>query len=728
MSQRNGNRTLAPVLVLFGLLLSLSNGVSFAKDAPLIKCEDPLKKDIIIHTDSDSPAKSMLSREVYELTVQKRGPYHKPIAVKVQNGEPTLFGTLAAIEASSSTVASLKGIIFGLTGASSGDQPLVVNTSEAQVKVHQSIGLVGSAARTDFFSDLDLETSIITEYDGFTPDDFHRSNSPAIAAVAAYIQTRLKESVAKGYEFSEAKLGEYDYVPQAAKSTHSRAVKWSFAEIQRGYKDYIHEISGKKVRLSLEEALTSESRLKLDFFLKVPNTAAIKELTGKDSRHIESSMILFLAGMRPKSPPLLRVSKQTIFPEPGATGGHLAINGRPYAVPLRPTSVFFDAHHMNWALRLSLTAPPPDIHYLNMRVSSVVRTYLDQGNILKVLKILKSRLYYWSDFRYFQVARPDIAPSQSSGFALQQAINSIVFDSELISANLLLESLKVLKKIESNGKITEASDRESLNYLYSQVMEVSEEVAGRESLETLAHNVEHFIQSHVESKLSKLTNLKAYLDWFLTIEPQKVFSEVSKTTTFVSLDIPEALRQKLVTMVDKLKVRYPGIKFHSPDKFHMTMAYFGRVPVAQEAALNEALAHFQKRIASTQLRMSDANLVMMGRQNDYLSFSFENLEVDPEFQAALLELKQRAFELGAQPDDFLVGFKPHVSIAHNAGGFQNGLRTEIHSLFSQEFDTEQLSFSLEAPKATIHRQSTHQVNESVGENVSPDDVVPGSGD
>ena len=59
------------------------------------------------------------------------------------------------------------------------------------------------------------------------------------------------------------------------------------------------------------------------------------------------------------------------------------------------------------------------------------------------------------------------------------------------------------------------------------------------------------------------------------------FAPVKRTTTFIAVPLPPAVKRELQTLQAQLARRYREIAWEIPEKLHITIAYLGRITTSE---------------------------------------------------------------------------------------------------------------------------------------------------
>jgi hypothetical protein len=195
--------------------------------------EAPSRTERIVHTGTPPAQRTSIRPDVVE-AIERRGPNGQEMAAQIlPDGHTGTMGTRWGVEMARGNASELAPLVFKLTGTS--QSSLRTYTIDGvQVTLELASSLVGSGRLTREFSDLDTELTILVKYNGFTTADFKDPESIYTKALEKFFGEYLNDTQKQGFVFSEAKAGEYDFVPPSAKASQSRAIKWSLADFFAG--------------------------------------------------------------------------------------------------------------------------------------------------------------------------------------------------------------------------------------------------------------------------------------------------------------------------------------------------------------------------------------------------------------------------------------------------------------------------------------------------------------
>ena len=618
----------------------------------------------VIDSKSSSLQRAAVPPEV-DSVIQAFGPFEQPSAVQVfADGSLGVYGTKTGVSLARTDVVTMKKTVDLLTGTSQ-QKHFEFNIDGKKVTLEGASSVVGSARIKRAFADVDAELTLVVKYDGFKEADFHDPNSTFAKAVEQFILKYVKEGEEKGMIFSEAKAGHLDHIPAEAHSTKSKAIKWSKDHIFKGEQTIPSELLAKDTTYSLREGLTSHSRIKFDWFLRVEVPQEYQEkFADMTSRIVEGSVMLNLAGRNGENSAIPFVSQMTDFPELGATGGHIAVEGYADNKPLKITSLFFDHNEYEIARSVTVTAPFTPIYFLGKSVLNAARTYREQGKVFKALRILFSRLNYTNDVDAYRIEmeRSGKKEKAASFREIVASFKKIVEDPLINDLSLLLGTAKNMLKLKELGyesRADEAALIAAINKYSTQLRTNIREISDRpiDLLQKTINNI-------TLKKLYDHQGLKGYLDY--TLKNNQAFSnpQLPPEKIFISLTPSDAFLAKYENKLEEWKTSYPHLIFEHKNDLHMTIAFLGQLSMEQRHKLQAGLNEFNRTLQETDLNFEGASLQKIGRgKNDaYIALRFDPERVDPKLKAAILKLKQEAALAGVVPDRHFDSFTPHITL------------------------------------------------------------------
>lgn len=622
----------------------------------------------VIDSKSSALQRAAVPPEV-DSVIQAFGPFEQPSAVQVfSDGKLGVYGTKTGVALARPDVVTMKKTVDLLTGTSE-QKHFEFNIDGKKVTLEGASSVVGSARIKRSFADVDAELTLVVKYDGFKEADFHDPNSTFAKAVEQFVLKYVREGEERGMIFSEAKAGHLDHIPPEAASTKSKAIKWSKENIKNGEQKIPSEFHSKDIAFSFREGLTSHSRIKFDWFLRVevPHEYQAK-FANMTSRIVEGSVMLNLAGRNGENSAVPFVSQMTDFPELGATGGHIAVEGYADNKPLKITSLFFDHNEYEIARSVTVTAPFTPIYFLGKSVLNAARTYREQGKVFKALRILFSRLNYTNDVDAYRIEMERNGQKEKAGSfrEIVASFRKIVEDPLINDLSLLLGTAKNMLKLKELGYESPADEvalvaainkysKEHPQELRTQIREISEHPI--DLLQKAINNI-------TWKRISEHKGLKGYIDY--TLKNNQAFSnpELPPERIFISLTPSSSFLEQYENNLVQWKSQYPNLIFEHKNDLHMTIAFLGQLSMEQRHKMQAGLNEFNKTLQETDLNFEGASLQKIGRgKNDaFIALRFDPERVDPKLKAAILKLKQEAALAGVVPDRHFDSFVPHITL------------------------------------------------------------------
>jgi 2'-5' RNA ligase len=514
--------------------------------------------------------------------------------------------------------------------------------------------LVGSSRTTRYFSDIDTHLLVVVEYDGFKESDFHNPDSLYARAMEQYIIEYLQESLNKGLIFSDLKGGEYDYTPQAGLKSKSRSIKWSLNEVLQKNKKIVLS-DGTASNFSIRQAITSGNRLKLDWLTQVEMPEEIQNLGMKD-RIIEASVLFDLAARSGNNTPIPFLSYKTVFPQLNATGGQVNIRGQAAGRSLNTATLFFDADDFELARLSTVSAPHPDISFLNIAVINSSRNYIENGKIHKALRFLYTRLHYWNDFQAFNQTRAG-GPVSASSF--KDAFEQIINNPRIRLLNIMYESAHSLDEAIKKGHKHGDIERQLRHFLRTTGLVTEPNL----SLEELAQNIIKQAESEVQKAVAKAPIVLEYVKFVHSTVYSNVYDVLSKESSYVSLELDSRFVKSYEQQLEQLKSTYPNLEFSKPEDLHMTIAFVGRIPETHKSKVAELLNRMQPEFSKFAFSFNQGSVQLVGRNNNILAYVFNEKEAPQEFIQLVKKLRAELVQLGLRPDRFFDSIMPHISFA-----------------------------------------------------------------
>ncbi len=695
------------VLAVFFISLSLHAGHVFPDKLHYNDCDLKFQEDSfkIISGQSDRPTHSSLSyKPEIKHFVTSKGPFAQPMAIMMDSGNrPVLFGSMASIENASIHAPLYKNIVEKVT-LTPGQRFYNYRIGEESVLVHHLPAISGSALnkKKPFPADLDLELTLLVQHSDFQMDSFYHSDSLTTQILKKHLQMMVRDGREKGLIFSDLKAGEFDYVPESSLDTMSKAIKWTQEEVLEGKKKILNS-KGEEIELDLAQALSQESRVKLDWIIEIENNPDFIEKTGLQTRTIEVSILVLMAGQRGKNSPVLKVARETVFPAVGATGAHMAEQNKPSHLPIRITTAFFDVKDAELARKLSVSVPEPNIAFLNKSVMSSMKTYWNKGKWSKVLSSLATRLYYWPDFEYFKQyyekkegheiiftakgMQGHIESVLGYGKGRPNTVTYLKIFSEISSA------LNNYKKLYGEDKYYQEAYKKFYqgftNYKKNDVEIAHFEISS--SLEEAESQLDIEIQHFIEKRVGPQDLLKKYIDYVFSLEYANSYEQINSNPFFISFALPKKIKEAYEKIYLELIETYPGLVYTRPEDIHMTISYIGSINKDKISVLEKLVDDFENKIVSNNIVLSEPSVELIGRNNSQLALTYRADDSSNDlFNKYLKEFKMEAYQvLGLTPDrrvedDILF----HISFAY-VGGY-------LHP--DDKFNVTKLLYSFDIPK------------------------------
>ncbi|MCB0414471.1 MAG: hypothetical protein KDD50_09065, partial [Bdellovibrionales bacterium] len=548
-------------------------------------------------------------------TLRAKGPFGQAMAVSLQPGYPAVYGTRRGVDRFRKDLGELKDVIFDFSLVNGKDKlyyDLPGKSDSAVVEIAPA--LTGSALLHKNYSDLDAEITLVVRSRDFKIEDFYDPQSDTVNTVVQYLKDSIQTNLEKGYKFSDFKAGEYDFIPSAAQETKSKAIKWSYEEIMEGFKmvPQGHE-KGPLKRLTLEEAIATQSRIKVDWVAKIETTSTILESTGIKERHIEVSVLFMLAGAKLNGTPVLKINNQTQFPAAGATGAYIGTKGSSSHLPVRITSAFFEGKHVQLARQASVSTPPPDIRYLNTVIINAVHTYFGKRDYLKILKVLSTRLYYWNDYQYFKYDHPVRGVTTNSS-ELLQVMERIINDPIVVDLKGLLETGKGFELLP----IEQISPTELKQFFkgvsrFLNHHNLMEKAVVFHSVKDANTVLSDTLSAIVFQQIAQFPNLRDYITYIVNLAETQRYEHYSDKATFLTFAIPDAFRVRYSKLFPQLVEQYPSLTITRPEDLHMTIAFFGELPVSKEKELKKITDHYNRKLSRFRIPLTEGSLQIVGR-------------------------------------------------------------------------------------------------------------------
>ena len=628
------------------------------------RCSKAFGKVEIISADSQSVVLEKLSESEREV-VGRYGPFGRPLAIMKRDGRAVVYGMLAAVERSKVTVDQHRDLVLSLSGALSSR-----NLHGVQVSAHPA--LAGSAVISDDFVDLDIDTVVLTQEPDFREADFHNPTSKSVRALAQFIQGYVREIIQEGRAaFSDFKAGEYNQVPNdpRAQETRSRSIKWTLDELLAGEKTVI-EADGTSRNMTLEEAIASESRVKIDWIVEGDAPPSIRELMGIERRFYDVTVVFRFAGKRGSGPPIMRIAREDYVPEEGATGGYVAMKGTVGILPIRITTALFRLEDLDILSRVAAIAPGVELENLNRLTLGIARTYWRQGHPHKVLRRLLMRLYFWNDGYVFAQR---VGSSGVTGAMIQEEIRSIL-ESRHLSAIRILEG--IAEQAIAAGEVGLSHEEIANRTLVAARDYFKNHFPEKATPTTLSEVVDlskELVEELVREQLSERRLVQKYIDFALNEmneqaieapEARKIFAAFSPVSSFVN-SYRRRLRGNPRQGHEGWVERYPEIKFSHPSDLHLTIAMLGENSESSNQVFRAEFENLQEKIREIPIELRDGKLEIIGRSGSQIAVVFDESQIPMEVWAAIQDFKTAIVRNGLSPDSrHGLSFVPHISLAY----------------------------------------------------------------
>jgi 2'-5' RNA ligase len=570
---------------------------------------------LIVKSSSNLKELSLLPQSTQKL-LQEKVLGNLSLAVLLKNNKPIAYGTENIIQNTKENIDEYKDLILKATGAQDFDEKLIHQDKNENVFLQVTPFIIGSSITSHFFNDLDLEAFLIFSYKNFSLNDFHNKNSLAIYSTKKFLQEYLIEMKKSGLIFSDFKAGELEKAPQELNKTKSKAIKWSFDEVLKGEK-WITNESGEKKLITLEEALSQEARIKVDWYKKIQLSSEVEKLTGLKEKYVEISCLFTLGGNRPYSPTVLKISKENNIPEKGATGAHLALENFSSKKPFTLNSLFFREKDLKIAVDLSKILPQIDISYFNAITVLSLKTYFQNGDYLKILKRLQNRLYYWNDLNVFSESYK-ISPPLTI-ITLYNMIDKIIKTNNVLMLSQYKSALESLINLEKLN-IDVSKDLEELKFLISEKIKESEiKFLNHEDLKNL---IEKKLQVEVKKEIEQNIVLKQYIEFVLNQEKNMNLEPKTTNPVFTALIPNQNFINSYKEIYQKLKNINPEINFTHPEDLHITLSYHGKITNSQLQALKNEVSKANNLYKNQTIKLINPRFEFLGSNSKVLAITF----------------------------------------------------------------------------------------------------------
>jgi 2'-5' RNA ligase len=606
--------------------------------------------------------------------VDRRGPWGQDMAVQQLNdGQVGVFGTASAVKIARPDAVELGPLVLKVTGTGSplgSVRKYVIDGEEVTIQLASS--LVGSGRLTRNFSDLDTELTIVVGYKSFLQSDFYDPESRFARAYEMFIKEYVDQVSSSGFLFTDMKAGEYDYVPEFALATQSKAIKWAYTDIKAGIRSIMNR-AGQAQTLTLRTALTQDSRVKIDWVFKM---ATPPEVRGLSDRYVEASVVFNVAGRKGNNNPVAYLSQADLFPANNATGAHLSIAGCANSKPLKITSLFFDPAHVELARQISISAPHSDLAYLNQVVVNAAQTYWGQGRKFKAVRMLETRLQYWNDFPAFAVEARMAGWGESSLEEVARQFAEVTQNPDVRALYFWLESVRPYLKVLNPQNIDPDFELKMVNYL-SESLRFRPEGApalaeDSKNIHEVLHWYESAVSKEIEARVDQLVRerplLEKYVGYVFKLVSAKSYSVLSSGNSYFYYSLPatvvESYRAKLAVWVKT----YPNLNFLPPEQLHLTVAFAGQIPSHLTGKLSDIQVRYSGSLASHEFTLTSAGFNIFGRNNGVLAVGFDPLSVPSDVAGQIQLMRSEIASLGSPVDVFFDRWNPHLTIARVGTG------------------------------------------------------------
>jgi 2'-5' RNA ligase len=587
------------------------------------------------------------------------------MAVLLDRGQPIVYGMASGVARvqGRSGIQGLRDLLLSIsnsavTGTSVREIPIEGRTA----RVETAVALGGSAVTKPIFGDIDGELVVSIATPQFRRADFRNAQSDWAKAFVGFIQAHISENLAAGRIFSDFKAGEYDLVPEEAMETKSRAIKWSVDEIMAAGK-YIRTRDGAGRWISLEEAVTSESRIKVDWIAKVRTPAIVNQVVGMPERYSEISLLIHPAGRRGSDPAILRLGSETVIPERGATGANMVVTGVANVLPLRLTTVYFTKEEAELARSISVNTPPPDIATMNLITLAATQTYWERGEALKVLQRLNTRLNFWNDVPVFCAGSPRNCVNLTAA-KLSEEMEQILGDIDLMLLKQMKEFGSQLLRLREVGHADVAAEdefKDSMRRLLA--FQQRSQWLESDSLEAAVDFLKVELKELVYQRLGEHPRVRAYIDFAMTLQYADVIEARGSSSSFVSLRPNARFVGDYAAQVKQWRREFPGITFHPPEDLHLTVSFIGRTTPSNGARIQKIVAKFRQWMRDRSFELNDGEVRVLGRNSNLLAIVFPVEQVPAEIREAIRSLKVDLAMQGVPVDHYFEQeFLPHVTI------------------------------------------------------------------
>jgi len=542
------------------------------------------------------------------LKILHAGPHGQSMAwkkVKTPEGFVYVIGTDLAMKNVDPGIAGIHGIVETISGASKGDVVI-------------ARGVAGSFARlkvAKVANDLDGEAALILKVREGNIANLNNPASTEIKKIVAHFKEHV-ETVLQNhpdYIFIELKAGEF--LEPVTKEV--KGIKWWLDDVRKGYKTII-DASGTRT-VTLEQVFADNARIKVDWAIPAPVKGPV------DGAYTEASMLYRLGMKVDDSQPGLRPGSKEVL-------------------PIRSTTVTLGIEDMSILLEASRGAETLPIEIIHQSFMGSIKK-MQHGDHLKILKRVYALLQFWEvvgDYNILFKARLTVKK-------LNRDILAILQDPVVLEFGQLRAQAELLNILKGHN-ITKA---ETLAKTWTETVSRKYGIKKTGTDEMLAA-IETRLNSIIAGKLTHKPHVRSYVNYVLERIPYAK-GEMSKTPLFVAMKPKEQFIASLKTMLDKWKIKYPHLKFISPDDAHMTTHFTGRLSDTGASALKS-----QIRGQGEGWTFSNGGFHIFGRNNDLVALVFD---AAPAQARTVSVIKAQAGRFGARPEKTFRHFTPHLTLA-----------------------------------------------------------------
>lgn len=678
----------------------------------------------VLGTQSSPFEKSQLSQHIAK-AIKSRGPFGQEMGVQLVNKVPQLYGTKKGVLRARPDAGKLGSMLqeFRLGGF-----------SYQGYRIEEALGISGSAVEKTLYGDLDMEMSLVVQGADVKESDLHDPNSKALKALAKYMQAQVRRLSSLGFTFADFKAGEYDHIPNdpKAQKTKSRAIKWSDSEILKGFKWVI--ANNQKTKLTLEQALSEEARVKMDWYGVIDTAPEVATTTGIKKRYVEFSTLFLFGARQGENSAVLKLPHKRVTPEVGASGGHLSFEGIATLLPLRVTTAFFSPEEVELARQLSVTAPAPAVVWVNQRTIQSVNKQWADGEYLKSLKRLVSRLHYWNDIEMYNLDRRVRGLEQVEMSALISGLTEIAYDPQTTLLNYLSEMAMALAKAkEIDAPVRRSKEQRQIQASIALMKGWGfddSRLHGKMDPALLSEILKQKIQQKVQKQVTRSYWLKDYIEFALKGAMDEKYRLHEGRPLFISFALPSSFIESYRQWYIETSKKYPHAQLTQPDDLHMTIAFMGAMDQETTERFWATIEPFRKKLRESSWTFTTPRLSLMGEGNTQVALVYNESDIPQEAIKTLFELKAKLSTLGVRLDRHANDFLPHISVAYAGQMHRNRHhQRSIHDLLLDASLLEQgknLNMSGEIKILTVDPDQPNGLRYSSAEasDMNPIDVNP----